>query len=155
MTSPTPRRLFGIQFSVLARRWRQAIDRALDEAGLTDATWGPLMHLRESGDGVLQKALAARVGIDGSTLVRLIDILETRGLIERRTDAADRRARLIFLTDAGHTLVEAIAQALVKAEDEILVDLTDADIAVILTSFAKIRGRLDSRADVEADEQAA
>ncbi|MGO4408957.1 MULTISPECIES: MarR family winged helix-turn-helix transcriptional regulator [unclassified Brevundimonas] len=147
-TVPSSRRLFGIQFSVLARRWRQALDLALANTGLTDATWGPLIHLRESGDGVLQKTLAARVGIDGSTLVRLIDILEARGLVERRADAADRRARLIFLTESGRGAVEAIARALAEAEDDMLVELSDAEITAALAAFEKIRRRLDSRTDV-------
>src|SRR4051794_20112205 len=104
----TSRRLFGFQFAVLARRWRTYLDQALSEAGLTDATWAPLVHLDRSGDGVPQKTLALRIGIDGSTLVRLIDILESRGLVERRTDPTDRRARLLHLTEAGRQAVSAI-----------------------------------------------
>src|SRR3546814_3268371 len=73
----------------------------LATAGLPDATWIPLVHLSETGGGITQKELAALVGIDGSSLVRLIDILCRKGLVERRADESDGRARLIHLTPAG------------------------------------------------------
>ncbi|MGG2362798.1 MarR family transcriptional regulator, partial [Salmonella enterica] len=56
-----PRARFGLEFALLARRWRRTLDFRLAEAGLTDATWAPLVHLHESGDGISQKALAALV----------------------------------------------------------------------------------------------
>src|SRR3546814_11911523 len=88
---------FGIRFSLLARRWRQVLDAHLATAGLSDATWIPLVHLSETGGGITQKELAALVGIDGSSLVRLLDILCRKGLVERRADESDGRARLIHL----------------------------------------------------------
>ena len=96
------------QFSVLARQWRRTLDKSFEEAGLTDATWAPLLHLQETGDGISQKDLAVLVGIDGSSLVRLLDILAHKGLIERQIDKDDRRARLIFLTKAGRNAVKEI-----------------------------------------------
>ena len=75
-----PRFRFGHQFSLLARQWRRAVETRLEQAGLTDATWAPLVHLSASGGGITQKELAALVGIDGSTLVRLLDILSDKGL---------------------------------------------------------------------------
>ncbi|WP_410859550.1 MarR family winged helix-turn-helix transcriptional regulator, partial [Paraburkholderia sp. SIMBA_054] len=56
---------------------------------MTDATWVPLVHLHQTGGGLTQKELAALVGIDGSSLVRLLDILCRQGLAERRVDERD------------------------------------------------------------------
>lgn len=139
---PSARELFGFRFSVLARCWRRAVERKLEEAGLTDATWSPLIHLSESGDGVTQKDLAVRVGIDGSSLVRLLDILEGRGFIERRVDTGDRRARLIFLTQPGRHAVADIRRVLARAEAELLADLSDSEIGNMLAAFDRIAGRL-------------
>src|SRR5690606_36107404 len=99
--STSPRFRFGIRFSLLARRWRRALDARLAAGGLSDATWVPLVHLQESGGGITQKELAALVGIDGSSLVRVLDILSRQGLVERRLDEADGRARLVYLTPTG------------------------------------------------------
>jgi MarR family transcriptional regulator, transcriptional regulator for hemolysin len=143
--APTsPRARFGVRFSLLARRWRRALDAHLAARGLSDATWTPLVHLQESRDGITQKELAALVGIDGSSLVRLLDILHRQGLIERRVDAADGRARLVHLTDAGRARVAEIRRALVEAEAEILKDISDADIEGMLGHFALIEERLQA-----------
>jgi len=139
------RELFGFRFAVLARRWRRAAERNLEEAGLTDASWAPLIHLAESGDGITQKALAARVGSDGSSLVRLLDILERRGFIERRVDAQDRRARLIFLTDPGRRGVADIREVLARTDVELLAGLSDAELDGMLSAFDRIAARLDER----------
>lgn len=143
-TPDTPRARFGVRFSMLARRWRRALDAHLVASGLSDATWVPLVHLHELGDGVTQKQLAARVGLDGSSLVRLLDILSRQGLLERRTDTADARARLVFLTEAGRARVAEIRKALVEAEAEMLQDISDADLAAMLTHFSLIEERLQA-----------
>lgn len=140
--SASPRARFGVRFALLARRWRRALDARLAEAGLSDATWVPLVHLHESGDGITQKELAALVGIDGSSLVRLLDILCRQGLVERRVDASDGRARLVHLTEAGRVRVAEIRRELAKGEAEMLADLSDAEIATMLRHFERIEQRL-------------
>ncbi|KAA2212924.1 MarR family winged helix-turn-helix transcriptional regulator [Teichococcus oryzae] len=136
------RQRFGFEFAVLARQWRRTLDRRLERAGLSDATWAPLIHLQESGDGITQKELSALVGTDGSSLVRLLDILAGKGLIERRVDEGDRRARLIFLTDAGRSAIRDIRCTLAVAEAEMLSDLSDAELALMTSAFQRIAARL-------------
>jgi MarR family transcriptional regulator for hemolysin len=137
-----PRFRFGHQFSLLARQWRRAVETRLEQAGLTDATWAPLVHLSASGGGITQKELAALVGIDGSTLVRLLDILSDKGLIERRADEADRRAKRLYLTGAGHKAVARIRAQLHAAEAELLKGIGDDEIAVVLDVLTRIGERL-------------
>ncbi|MCH4542893.1 transcriptional regulator [Ochrobactrum sp. POC9] len=154
MISDSPRSQFGIRFSLLARRWRRALDIRLAEAGLTDATWVPLVHLHQTGGGLTQKELAALVGIDGSSLVRLLDILCRQGLAERRVDERDSRARLVHLTAQGEKRVAEIRQELAKGEKEMLADLSDDDIATILRSFDSIEHRLSQiQSDREQDPE--
>lgn len=141
---PPLRSRFGIRFSLLARRWRRTIEAQLAAAGLTDATWVPLVHLKETGGGITQKDLAALVGVDGSSLVRVLDILEREGLIERRRDANDGRARLIHLTPQGIIRVDAIRRELGRAEEAILTDLSDAEIDMMLRHFETIDRRLSA-----------
>ena len=138
----SPRARFGFQFVVLARRWRHELDSRLAAVGLTDATWSPLIHLEESGDGLHQKDLAALAGIDASSLVRLIDRLESRGLVQRRPHPTDRRARLVFLTQAGRGAVTDIRALLVQAEADMLGGLADADLESMLDGFERIGSRL-------------
>lgn len=143
--SSSPRSRFGIRFSLLARRWRRALDARLAEAGLSDATWVPLIHLQTTGGGVTQKELAALVGIDGSSLVRLLDILSRQELVERRVDENDNRARLIFLTPKGEQRVAEIRRELAKGEEDMLADISDADLATMLDHFDSIEQRLAAK----------
>lgn len=138
----SPRASFGLRFSLLARRWRRALDAHLAESGLSDATWAPLVHLQQTGGGITQKELAALVGIDGSSLVRLLDILSRQGLVERRADASDGRAKLIHLTPEGEAHIKAIRETLAVKERELLTDIADADIATMLAHFELIDRRL-------------
>lgn len=144
MHSSSPRNRFGIRFSMLSRLWRRTIDQNMAAVGLADISWSPLIHLDESGDGVSQKELASLVGIDGSSLVRLLDTLEQRGHIQRHPDPGDRRIKLVMLTDAGRRAVRDIRRHLRTIEQQMLQDLTDEQLAVMLEAFEIIQQRIGS-----------
>ncbi|MBB3984014.1 MarR family transcriptional regulator [Sagittula sp. NFXS13] len=133
---------FGLRFSLVARRWRRALDAHLSDSGVTGAIWVPLVHLHETGGGLTQKALALLVGVDSSSLVRIIDILCREGLVERRPDSSDGRAKLVYLTDAGQDRVAKIRAELIQAETEILADLSDDEIETMTTLIGRIDARL-------------
>lgn len=142
MHSLSPRDRFGIRFSMLSRLWRRTIDQRMAAAGLADISWSPLIHLAESGDGVSQKQLASLVGMDGSSLVRLLDTLEARGHIQRCPSPQDRRIKLIMLTDAGQAAVRDIRRHLLAIEHEMLVDLSDEQLTEMLDALALIQQRI-------------
>ncbi len=141
--SPPLRESFGFQFSALARAWRRAIDQQLAEEGLTDSTWTLLIHLAEGGDGIPQTQLARRMGLDASSLVRLLDLLAASGFVERRVDPADRRARLIHLTGDGRREIAAIRARLHPIEARLLADIDDATLGAISAAFRRIEARVE------------
>ena len=150
--SSSPRSKFGFHFSLLARRWRREVVRRLALIGLTEATWVPLIHLSELDRGLPQKELAARVGTDASSLVRVLDILERDGLIERRRDSGDGRARLVHLTESGTAEVARISADLARIEAELLADLSDDTLREMLVHFAAIDARLNGLSDQNEPE---
>ncbi|MFP3546009.1 MarR family transcriptional regulator [Rhizobium sp. SIMBA_035] len=120
---------FGALVAQTARLWRRAADQRLQPFGLTEATWLPLLRISRSEVPMHQRALAASLSLDNSSVVRLIDNLESAGLVERQ-EGEDRRSKAIVLTEAGrHTVidVERIAQGV---REEALADLSRADIEV-------------------------
>src|SRR5512133_4074531 len=117
------------RLGLIARRWRQILDSEFQAAGLTDATWRPLLHLHLLGDGVRQKELAASVGIEGPSLVRLIDTLVIKGLVQRSEDGADRRAKQLCLTPDGQLIVGRIKEISAPLENELLSPFSDEAIA--------------------------
>lgn len=113
---------------LLTRRWRQVLDAEFQTTGLTDAAWRPLLHLQILGDGILQKELAASIGIEGPSLVRLLDTLITKGLVQRSEDEQDRRAKRLCLTADGRLLVARIHDTVTALEHELLSSFNDNEI---------------------------
>jgi MarR family transcriptional regulator for hemolysin len=120
---------FGALVSQTARRWRRAVDHKLQPFGLTEATWLPLLRVARSATAMRQKDLAASLSLDGSSVVRLLDGLQTAGLIERREEAGDRRAKAIVLTASGRETVERVERVAREIRDQALADLTDEEVA--------------------------
>lgn len=137
-----PLKHLGPLLVTIARRWRLELDHQLAETGLSDATWRPLIHLDNANGPLTQKELAASVGIDGSTLVRLLDALEARQLVQRQSDPADRRTRRLAITPAGKRLVAQIRQALTQPESQMLQGLSEAELAAMVLGFEKIQRNL-------------
>jgi MarR family transcriptional regulator for hemolysin len=101
--------------------------------------------------GMYQKDLAAAIGLDGSSLVRLLDLLEARELIERCVDEHGRRARRVHLTDPGRWFVSGIRKRLHGIEDELLMDLEEPEIRAVLAVFESIQRRLAGKSRKEPD----
>lgn len=141
---------FGFRVARIARRLRQAIDAELRLLGLTEATWRPLVYVRRLGDGVRQKELATALSIEGPSLVRLLDNLERRGLIERREDETDRRARGIHLTRAGHDLAVRAAKVGYQIQARLLVNVPAAELEACRRVFDIIDRELEERQEVAA-----
>ncbi len=142
MTSSNARERFGIRLSTVSRRWRRALDHHLALAGHADASWAPLLHLDAGGDGLSQKALAKRVGMEGSSLVRHLDRLEAKGQVRRVSDDHDRRTKRVFLTPAGREAVAGLRADLFEAERDLLSDLDDAQLEALVAALDLIDRRL-------------
>ena len=128
-SAPDFRTAFGALVSQTARRWRRAVDQKLQPFGLTEATWLPLLRVARAPAPMRQKDLAASLSLDGSSVVRLLDGLQAAGLIERREEADDRRAKAIVLTASGRKTVERVERVAREIRDQALADLTDQDVA--------------------------
>lgn len=141
---------FGFRVARIARRLRQAVDAELRVYGLTEATWRPLAYVGKLGGGVRQKELASALSIEGATLVRLLDNLERRGLIERREDETDRRARGIYLTRAGRELAVKVAKVGTEIQSRVLAKVPPADLTICLGVLDGIERELETRLDIAA-----
>lgn len=122
-------RRFGGHFLLIARAWRRAADLRLAPLGLSHATAAPLLLLRQRpGAGCRQHELAQALGIEQPSLVRLLDQLGRAGLVERRGDPADRRAKLLTLTAAGAAAAARADAVLEQLRAELLRDADPRDL---------------------------
>lgn len=85
------------------------LEREAQRIGLSKAKWRALAHLSRV-DAISQTALAANMGVEKAPLGRILDKLEEDGLIERRADPNDRRARLVYATDNISPLAEQMLE---------------------------------------------
>ncbi len=126
--SNNARNTFGALLARTARQWRRAADQHLQPFDLTEATWLPLVHIARAASPPRQKDLAASLSLDGSSVVRLLDNLEAAGLIRRREEASDRRAKAIFLTARGRAIANRVEAAAQQVRRDALDGLSNKDI---------------------------
>ena len=95
----------------VARTLRTRFDqKARATHAMTRAQWVILSRL-ERQPGMSQNEMAAICEVEPITVGRLIDRLESRGLVERRADPSDRRIRRLHLLPAAKPILETINEA--------------------------------------------
>jgi DNA-binding MarR family transcriptional regulator len=116
--------------------------RRLSALGLEPPHAGILRIVSSSG-GISQQALANRLDIFPSRLVALVDDLEGRGLLERRSNAEDRRTYALQLTDKGRKTLESIGRVAREHDEALCAALTAAErerLAALLLRIAEQQG---------------
>ena len=90
-------RNFGFLLKEVSRRYVDRFEVRAREISLNLAQAKALVRL-EKNEGVSQARLAELAEVDAMAMVRILDRMEAEGLLERRPDPADRRARCLYLT---------------------------------------------------------
>ncbi|KOF54608.1 hypothetical protein AD428_05995 [Achromobacter sp. DMS1] len=117
----------------VSRLRRKVFDEVMKPEGITRSQWWVMAYLSRH-DGMSQSDLAEMLDIGRAALGGLIDRLEAQGLVRRDADVQDRRAKLVYLTDAGGAMIdrmraksdqmsEAILQGLSIAQRHQLADM--------------------------------
>jgi MarR family transcriptional regulator, transcriptional regulator for hemolysin len=107
MPSRSPQLEFAFILNDVARLLRTYADFKAAQFGITRAQWAVLVRL-DRHEGLNQSELAETLDLQPITLTRLLDKLSDSGLIERRPDPEDRRAKRLFLTPAARPLLERL-----------------------------------------------
>jgi DNA-binding MarR family transcriptional regulator len=97
-----------------------------------------------------QLALAQHLGIDRTVMTYLIDDLEAAGLVERRPDPADRRARRVVATGQGTELLVALDSRLRDAEASLLLPLDDEGRGKFRSQLRLLATRINSLDPVDS-----
>ncbi len=121
------------------RHWRRAANTVAEAHGLSDATAHPLIIIGRMDEEPRQNVLAEAVGIEGPSLVRLIDQLAAAGLVLRREDPSDRRAKVLGLTPRGRQVFEQIEAELSTLRARVFAEIDDADLKASLRVFAALQ----------------
>ena len=117
----------GILVGETARLWRYALDQRLQPLGLSQARWLVLIHLSRE-DGLIQRDLATRVGVEAPTLVGLLDRMAEDGWIARRESSDDRRRKTVHLTAKAQDAIRQIRMTGAQLRRELLAGIAPRDI---------------------------
>jgi DNA-binding MarR family transcriptional regulator len=98
----------GFLVNQLAKRLAASFNERLAEYGLTTTQWGVLACLG-SEDGLSQRELSRRSGIDPATLTEMLKRMEARGLVRRARDPGNNRLQRVYLTERDTTLRDTLA----------------------------------------------
>ncbi len=146
----SPNREFAFLLNDVARLLRTYADHMAAQFGMTRAQWAVLVRL-DRCQGLHQSELAELLDLQPITLTRLLDKLCDSGLIERRPDPADRRAKRLFLTAAARPVLERLgvlgeetmANTLAGVERK-SVEQMIAQLAVVKDNLRRLIARRDA-----------
>jgi MarR family transcriptional regulator for hemolysin len=134
----------GFLLNDAARLMRKDFERRTRSLGLTRAQWQTLFHLARN-EGCNQATLADLLDVEPITLARTIDRLELSGLVERRPDPGDRRARLLFLGERAHPLLEQLRALGAETREIALAGISEDERTLLMTLLTKMRANLAGR----------
>ncbi|MGW6984745.1 MarR family winged helix-turn-helix transcriptional regulator [Streptomyces sp. NPDC054932] len=127
--------------SRVSRLHRIAAGRVLRDLGLHPGQEFLMMHLWDSG-AVRQSELIKAVGLDPSTVTKMLQRLEQSGHVRRRPDPADRRASLVEATDASCGLLVEVRRAWGELERQTLEGLDATERAELARLLGKVEATL-------------
>jgi DNA-binding MarR family transcriptional regulator len=132
----------GYLMARLGEASRRRFHKALEPEGLHPRHFG-VMTMLAAHPGMSQHQLHEKTAIDPSSMVAVIDELETRGLAERRPDPADRRARQVFLTERGEQTLQRIRGLAAGLQREFFGTLTAEERKTLHALLRKLAGLSD------------
>ena len=111
--------------------------------GATLQMWRVLAALREQ-DGRRMGDLSETTSIEVSTLTRLVDTMERKGLVARRRDAGDARAVMLHVTPAGRRLTQRILPIAERYERVALAGFTAAEADTLKAALRRLYVNMDA-----------
>jgi len=126
-----------------AKAFQKALDAELRKnVGVTIGQWRVISTLSRQ-PGLTQKEIADRVGIEGSTLVPIIDKMENDGFVKRKLDDGDRRINRIYLTNKAAELWNSMIECALRIRKLSTKEISEEQIKTTLEVLRKISKNLE------------
>lgn len=144
-------RNFGFVITEVSRKYLLRFEQRASEIALTLPTCKVLANIQRN-EGVNQTRLTELTTLDPMAIVRILDRLEADGLVERRPDPGDRRARCLYLTDKATPTLEEIWQLAAKTRAEAFAGISQEDRNTFLDVLNQLSDNLDQLAGASAQK---
>jgi MarR family transcriptional regulator, transcriptional regulator for hemolysin len=125
----------------VARLLKKRLEQNSERSGLTRSQWQILTYLAQN-EGINQKGLAELIEIEPITLGRIVDKLETLGLIERHPHPTDRRTWHLHLMPAARPKLEQVRELGDVTHREALAGVSEADRQRLLKTLQALKANL-------------
>lgn len=133
-----------MNFVLVARRWRSLVDEKLRALGHSASRMEAMGAIAYAPSGATQIQIAKRIGIEGPTLTRTLDMLEADGLVERLADPNDRRNKHMKLTPEGLDALAEMFGLCAALRSKLLEDIPAGDLKQNLGFMTMLLGRIDN-----------
>ena len=132
-----------------ARAFVKALDSELhDKVGITVGQWKVIVMLVKYNNGLTQKEIADKLGLEGPTLIPIIDKMEKEELVVRKVDPSDRRNNRIYRTGKADALWDRMMQCASKVRHVSVKEISEADLNIMRAVLNKIWNNLRAEFDV-------
>ena len=139
----------GFVVNMTAKAFQKSFDIELRKnAGVSLSQWRVVGALVIQ-PGLTQKEIADKVGIEGATLVPIIDKMEKEGLLKRKPDSSDRRVNRIYLTQKADSLWESMVECALKIRKSSTKNISENDIQTTLETLRTISQNLTSFSEID------
>ena len=126
-----------------SRSWRQAVDRKLKYLGVSQASWMTIAIAAKARSPLSQSELADKLGVEGATMVAMIDRLVKAGLVMREASTTDRRVKRVILTPAGVKIYDKVRAEAVALRKELLADTDQKKLLIATELLEGLQGIID------------
>jgi MarR family transcriptional regulator for hemolysin len=139
----------GFIVNVTAKTFQKVLDSELRKnVGVTISQWRVVATL-VLHPGLTQKEIADKVGIEGATLVPVIDKMEKEGLLKRKPDSKDRRVNRIYITPKADSLWDSMIECALRIRKVSTKDIPEEQIKTMLETLRKISKNLVTHFEVD------
>ncbi|HYZ49678.1 MAG TPA: MarR family transcriptional regulator [Nitrososphaeraceae archaeon] len=133
-----------------ARAFVKALDLELhDKVGITVGQWKVIVMLHKH-NGMTQKEIADRLGLEGPTLIPIIDRMEKEELVVRRVDPSDRRNNRIYRTEKADALWEKMMHCALKVRQVSVNGISEEDLGTMRAVLDKIWNNIRTEFNVSS-----
>ena len=127
-----------------SRAWRQALDRRLKYLGVSQASWMTIATTAKARSPLSQSELAERLGVEGATMVAMVDRLVKAGFVVREPSTTDRRVKRVLLTTAGNLLYDKVRTEAAAFRKELLANVDPKKLLLATELLEGLEGIIEA-----------
>jgi DNA-binding MarR family transcriptional regulator len=142
---------FGYLLNDTARLLRRRFEQKAGDYNITSAQWRAMAQLSRS-DGLTQVALAHLLEIEPMSVCRLLDRMEAGDFVVRRPDPADKRAKLVYLTEKSRALLGVIRVVAMEVYEDAFAGFDEEERSRLVGALNRINGNLSGAVAVREEE---